>query len=237
MAAGPEGGSSTGICPTCGQAERADPQVLRAIADIRTLRSESLQERKAREAAEADLHQKVLDTVRLLLSFLERRWPERVAHCRAAARLAGRLAESGGLKPEDVGTVQIAALLQDVGLIAVPDALLRTTTTGLGAAERALYQQHPVIASDTLGGGGFANIGLWIRHHHERWDGAGYPDGLAGDGIPLPARIVALATAYIEAVSRDGGSAATWRREQVASGAFDPSLVKLLDNALRPQHV
>jgi HD-GYP domain-containing protein (c-di-GMP phosphodiesterase class II) len=183
------------------------------------------------------LHREVLETVRLLLSFLERRWRERVAQCRGAARLAGRLADSAGLGPEDARAVQVAALLQDVGLIALPDAVLRTTTTGLGVAQRALYQQHPVIASETLGGGAFAHIGAWIRHHHERWDGTGYPDGLVGEDIPVPARILALATGYVEAVSREGGTALTWRREQVATGAFDPSLVRLLESAVRQRHV
>jgi two-component sensor histidine kinase len=200
-----------------------DAQALRAIQDMR----------KARAAAEADLHKEVVETVRLLLSFLERRWPERVAQCRGAARLAARMASSAGLTPEETRGVQVAALLQDVGLIALPDALLRTGSAGLSAAERSLHRQHPLIASETLGGRGFAHISAWIRHHHERWDGSGYPDGLAGEDIPLPTRILALATGYVEAVTREGGTATNWRREQVSSGAFDPSLIGTLERIVR----
>jgi HD-GYP domain-containing protein (c-di-GMP phosphodiesterase class II) len=183
------------------------------------------------------LHREVLEIVRLLLSFLDRRWPERVGHCRGAARLAGRLADAAALGAEDARALQVASLLQDVGLIALPDAFLRTTPTGLGQAERLEYQQHPLIASETLGGGAFAHIGAWIRHHHERWDGTGYPDGLTREDIPLPARILALATCYVEAVSREGGTALTWRREQVASGAFDPSLLRLLEGVVGQRYV
>jgi response regulator RpfG family c-di-GMP phosphodiesterase len=151
--------------------------------------------------------------------------------------LVGRLALLAGLTPEESRSVQVAALLQDVGLIALPDQLLRVGTAGLSASERAHYQRHPVIASETLGGGSFGQIGAWIRHHHERWDGTGYPDGLAGEDIPKSARVVALATGYIEAVSREGGRAVNWRREQVVNGAFDPSLLGHLESALRQRDV
>jgi len=211
--------------------------VLRAIKDIRTLRAETAQERKARAAVEADLHREVVDTVRLLLSFLARRWPERVGHCREAARVARRLADVAALMPEEAQGVQVAALLQDVGLIALPDALLRGNSVGLPPAQQSLYQQHPAIAAEALGSGNFAQIGAWIRHHHERWDGYGYPGGLTGEGIPLPARIITLATAYVEATSREGGTAVAWRREQISSGAFDPSLLRLLEQVVRRRNV
>jgi response regulator RpfG family c-di-GMP phosphodiesterase len=213
-----------------------DPQVMRAITDVRTLRAETVHERKARRALEADLHREVVETVRLLVGFLERRWRERVTQCRMAARLAARLAESAGLAPEQTRAVQVGTLLQDVGLIALPDGLLRVGTVGLSPAERSVYQQHPVIAQEALGTGAFAEIGDSIRHHHERWDGAGYPEGLAGDAIPIAARVVAVVTGYVEATTREGGTAITWRRDQVASGAFDPSLLRLLEQAVRQRN-
>lgn len=219
-----------------GQLDRPDPQVLRAIDDIRKLRAETVQERKARLAVEADLHREVLGTARLLLGLLERRWAERVATQQMAARFARRLADVAGLEPDEARGVQVTALLQDIGLIALPDALLRSSTVGLSPVERSLYQQHPVIAEETLGTSEFADIARWIRCHHERWDGTGYPDGLAGESIPMPARIVALATGYVEAVRREGGTARTWRREQIAGGAFDPHLLRLLERMLRQRN-
>ena len=62
----------------------------------------------------------------------------------------------------------------------------------------------------------------WIRHHHERWDGAGYPDRLAGDAIPRASQIIAIAAGFNDALAREGGSAASWRWTQSGAGEFDP---------------
>jgi hypothetical protein len=72
----------------------------------------------------------------------------------------------------------------------------------------------------------------WIRHHHERWDGTGYPDRLVGQAIPLASRVIALAAGYNDALARDGGSAATWRWKQGIAGEFDPELVSLLEDEI-----
>jgi HD-GYP domain-containing protein (c-di-GMP phosphodiesterase class II) len=130
--------------------------------------------------------------------------------------------------------VQIAALVYDVGLVGLPDALVRRTPALLTPAERAQYESHPFIGQNMLAAvETLADLGVWIRHHHERWDGFGYPDGLAGAAIPLPSRIIGLADAYLEAVSREGGTAALWRREQRRSGAFDPELLVRLEDEIK----
>ena len=98
------------------------------------------------------------------------------------------------------------------------------------------YQQHPLLGEALLGA--VEQLGpmrSWIRHHHERWDGRGYPDRLEGKAIPLPARIIAVADAYLTAVSREGGTAAGWRRRERNAGALDPQLLDLLGEEVDPR--
>jgi putative two-component system response regulator len=121
-------------------------------------------------------------------------------HCERLAALAVRLGESLGLRPEEVETIRLGAILHDVGKIGIPDRVLLKPGP-LDDEERRIIETHPDIGDrlleplDLLAG-----ARPIVRHHHERWDGAGYPDGLAGEEIPLGARIVAVADA-IEAMS------------------------------------
>jgi HD domain len=80
-------------------------------------------------------------------------------------------------------------------------------------------------------------IATWIRHHHERWDGHGFPDRLAGPAIPMPSRIIALADGYLDAVGREGGMATRWRSAQRAAGAYDPDLLEVLAAELEKRDV
>jgi HD-GYP domain-containing protein (c-di-GMP phosphodiesterase class II) len=216
------------------RAALADAQALRAIQDMRDVRVVAGQERQARSRAEADLHRDLVETVRLLLGVLQRRWPDGAAHSREVARLAARLALGVGLGPNEAGQVQVAALLQDVGFLPMPDALLQRRPVALSPDARLRYEQHAALGQELLGATeGLAEVGVWIRHHHERWDGRGYPDSLAGEAIPLPSRIIAVTDAYVQAVRHEGGQAFTWRREQRRSGAFDRSLLLLLEKEIR----
>jgi response regulator RpfG family c-di-GMP phosphodiesterase len=186
------------------------------------------------EQANARLHAGLLETVRSLLILVERRIPERANRSREIARLGARLAERAGLSAEESRWIQLAALVHDIGLVALPDLIVRTPPAQLPAAVRGKYEQHPIIGQTMLQATSEQlDLGKWIRHHHERWDGRGFPDGLAGAHIPLPSRIIALADGYLEAVCRDGGTAALWRRGQLSSGAFDPELLRRLDDEIR----
>src|SRR6201996_9342112 len=94
-----------------------------------------------------------------------------------------------------MGTPQLefGFLLHDVGKVAIPDAILYKPDR-LNDKERALMAQHPVIGAQIVRGIEFlAQAAQVVRHHHERWDGTGYPDGLAGEDIPLAARVFAVA--------------------------------------------
>ncbi len=125
--------------------------------------------------------------------------------------------------------MQVAALVHDIGLMGLADPIVRQRPDDTPHAARIQYEQHPIIGQSMLSAvEQLVEIGTWIRHHHERWDGHGYPDRLPGPAIPLPSRIIALADGYLEAVGCEGGTAPRWRSAQRAAGAFDPDLVEVL---------
>jgi len=101
-----------------------------------------------------------------------------------------------GLPPAEVDMIGQAGLLHDIGKIGIPEAVLRKPG-GLDAQEWAVMRNHPLIGAQIVAPFDFFTGGaLMIRHHHERWDGSGYPDGLAADEIPVGARIIAVADVY-----------------------------------------
>ncbi len=119
-----------------------------------------------------------------------------VHHCRWLAHHAARVGANVGLRGEELEAVAYGALLHDVGKIGVPEHLLRKEGP-LSADEWTLMRRHPEIGEKICrplqASRAFAPI---IRHHHEFFDGSGYPDGLRAEGIPLGARIVSIADAY-----------------------------------------
>ena len=121
-------------------------------------------------------------------------------HCERLASLAVRLAELHGLGPDETETIRLGAILHDVGKIGIPDRVL-LKPSALDDEERRIVETHPEIGDKLLEPLDLlAGARPIVRHHHERWDGTGYPDGLGRHAIPLGARIVAVADA-IEVMS------------------------------------
>jgi|GEM_PF-4000294 len=117
-------------------------------------------------------------------------------HSQSVAKYAAAIAASMGLSEQDVDNISIAGLLHDVGKIGVSDAIL-SKSGPLTPEEWQEMITHPTIASNILGHiSGLEGIIPMILHHHERYDGKGYPDGLAGEQISIGARIIAVADAY-----------------------------------------
>ncbi len=134
--------------------------------------------------------------VQLLASAVDARDPYTQQHSRRVAMLAVRFSEAIGLDPERSRQLETAALLHDVGKIGVADAVLRKNDR-LTDEEYSQVKQHPQLAVRILNAIPKRDVLLpWISAHHERWDGAGYPNGLQADDIPLEARILALCDAY-----------------------------------------
>jgi putative two-component system response regulator len=114
-------------------------------------------------------------------------------HCERLAALAVRIAEELGLEPDEIETLRLGAILHDVGKIGIPDRVLLKPGP-LDDEERHIVETHPEIGDKLLEPLDLlAGARPIVRHHHERWDGHGYPDRLAAEAIPLAARIVAVA--------------------------------------------
>jgi putative two-component system response regulator len=123
-------------------------------------------------------------------------------HCERLASLAVRLAELRGLSAEEIEAVRLGGILHDVGKIGIPDRVLLKPGP-LDDEERAIVEQHPAIGDKLLEPLDLlASARPVVRHHHERWDGTGYPDKLAGEAIPLSARIVSVADSLEVMTSR-----------------------------------
>ena len=166
-------------------AER-ERQLERYAADLR----ETFKQERARTL---EVRRSYMLTVRALASAVEHRDAYTGRHAERVAAYGLRLAQFCGMPLGDDPGVEFGFLLHDAGKVAVPDAILFKPGP-LTSAERTVMQQHPVagweIVRDIEFLGAARDV---IRHHHERWDGSGYPDGLAGEAIPLAARVFAVA--------------------------------------------
>ena len=126
---------------------------------------------------------------------VDARDPQTRSHCETVAGLAELVARQLGLDSERVARVRLAGLLHDVGKIGVPDSILLKPAR-LTADEYEVMKGHSVLGSEIVAAAGLAQEAEWVRHHHERVDGGGYPCGLAEDEIPLEARLLHVADAY-----------------------------------------
>ncbi|MDD5717124.1 MAG: HD domain-containing protein [Sulfuricurvum sp.] len=168
-----------------------------------------------------------------LVSTIELRDAYTKGHSKRVAHLAAQLAMTLGLSEQEVRDIYFGGLVHDLGKIGIPDAVLLKPER-LTSAEYAMIQQH-----STLSGIIIDRMDTWrhliplVRHHHERIDGTGYPDGLSGEEIPLGARILAIADIYDALTSnrvyRDGMSpekAVELMKKMASEGHTDPALTE-----------
>jgi HD-GYP domain-containing protein (c-di-GMP phosphodiesterase class II) len=135
-------------------------------------------------------------SIAALLELVEEAAPEVAAHMERTGRLARLLALELGLSSQMVDLVVQTARVHDVGKLAIPPWVFEKTDA-LSASERTLKEAHPVTGQRILERKpSLVGLGPLVRATHERWDGDGYPDGLLGSSIPLPARIVAVCDAF-----------------------------------------
>lgn len=138
----------------------------------------------------------------ILARCVESKNPLTDGHSERIAEHTVRFGESLGLDQEELETLRIASLLHDIGKVAVPDAILLKPGK-LSAEETEVMRQHPVVGEEICSPlKSFRHALPAIRHHHERMDGSGYPDGLKGEAIPLSARILQL-TDIFDALTMD----------------------------------
>ena len=137
-----------------------------------------------------------LDTIRCLASAIDAKDPYTRGHSERVAALAVQIGKELGLDEATVRALRFAGTLHDIGKIGVPEQVLRKPTT-LTPEETTLIRSHAVVGAEIIEGIEFLKAAEpGVRHHHERWDGKGYPDGLSGEAIPMVARIVNAADTW-----------------------------------------
>ena len=160
-------------------------------------------------------------------------------HGAAVAHYAEMIANEMAVSEEEIADIIAAARMHDVGKVLVPEPILNKTGK-LTRDEFRQVQQHAVLGArlaELVPGG--LRVALFIRHHHERFDGAGYPDKFKGDKIPLGARIIAAAEAYVQQTSersyaeRKGPAQALAELEELSGSQFDPEVVRAFLRRMR----
>lgn len=145
---------------------------------------------------------------------LEVKDPYTAGHSRRVERHAYNTGVALGLSPNEVKELQLAASLHDVGKIEIPDRVLRKPGS-LNTKEREIVQNHVEVGARLIAPAASAHVVDAVRHHHESWDGGGYPSGLRGEMIPLYARIIAVVDAYDAMTSARPYKVGTGRRDAV----------------------
>ncbi|MGH2837294.1 MAG: HD-GYP domain-containing protein [Thermoleophilaceae bacterium] len=178
-----------------------------------------------------------LEVLHQLTEALESKDPYTHGHSQRVERHSYRTAVQMGLPASAIEELRTAAALHDVGKIRIPTRILRKPGE-LTIEERAIVEEHVVVGSWMVSNVSSADVVSAVRHHHERWDGRGYPDGLAGTDIPLYARMIAVADAYDAITSTrpyrvsSGREHAVAVLEKEAGGQFDPMIVTAFVEAL-----
>ena len=173
----------------------------------------------------------LIRTITALATALEARDPHTQNHSKTVARLSVRLGRHVGLRREELYEIHLAGLLHDIGKIAVPDEILmkpgRLTEEEMRQVQAHVEWSWNILAPITMLG----SVALMVRHHHERYDGKGYPDRLSGEAIPLGARIMAVADMFV-AMTEDRPyrkglpiELAVAELHRVAGSQVDPALV------------
>ena len=184
------------------------------------------------QEAQREVEKGYLHTIQSLALALEAKDRYTAGHSERVSRFAVLLARELGLPENEVEVVKHAALLHDIGKIGMPEKILRKEG-GLTADEFSLMQGHPAVGAQILSPvRSFARCLAGVRHHHERFDGMGYPDGLKGEEIPVAARIILIADTF-DSITSDR----SYRRARTveyavrqlrtnASSQFDPRCVE-----------
>lgn len=183
------------------------------------------------EAESAARRQLCLSAIETLASTLEARTPENLGHCAKVQSIAAAIALQLGLSEDAIDGLRVAAMLHDIGRLGIPDSILQKDG-GLNEHEYSKVKAYPVLGARLLSDVPFPwPVAEIIRHHQERFDGTGYPDGLSGQRIPVGSRILAVADTF-ETMTRSrsyrGSMSQADAVQQIrdASGRqFDPEVV------------
>ena len=215
--------------------------VLVRSAAARLSRQNDALEERSRQLTESSrlVEESLLETIETLNAAVEARDPYTAGHSQRVRRVALAIGRELALPAPQLGSLGTSALFHDVGKIGIPDSVL-TKTGPLEPAEAAIMREHVTRGAEIVSKvSSFQDSVPAIRHHHERWDGLGYPDGLRAEEIPLEAAIVGLADAW-DAMTTDRpyahGLSLNEAMLQIRSGRgkqFSPTVVDAFWNVAR----
>jgi HD-GYP domain-containing protein (c-di-GMP phosphodiesterase class II) len=223
----------TGVLPDF----QADPR-LSPIQEIRELAQSFNNAGQSIREAKDNLHGAYVEFIGTLANALDARDTYTAGHSRRVSEFSCMIGRALNLTGDAVEEIRVGALLHDIGKIGIADSVLQKNGK-LSSEEWALIQQHPTIGRRILEGvGGFQLYLPTVELHHENWNGTGYPNGLRGEAVPLPARIVHVADAYDAMTSSRPYRSAMSREEAIrilqqnASTQFDPDIVPIFARLL-----
>src|SRR5204863_9307353 len=178
-------------------AAEGEPLAVLLVLPLLGLLAEFARERRVRIDAALELSQAYRGTALLLGDVVEADDAYTGSHSRDVVELSLAVADKLGVSPRERRATELAALLHDVGKIRIPNEIINKPGA-LSPEEREVIETHTIEGERLLArvGGLLGDIGSIVRSCHERWDGAGYPDRLAGEHIPRPARIVMCCDAF-----------------------------------------
>jgi HD-GYP domain-containing protein (c-di-GMP phosphodiesterase class II) len=183
-----------------------------------------------------------LDIVRPLALALDARDPLTRHHSDRVSRYAVALGIRLGVdkEPGRLDNLIGAAFLHDIGILGVPDGILQKEG-GFLAHEMQVMREHAVIGERILEASGLPDIAKWVRHHHERVDGQGYPDGLVGEAIPFESRLIAIVEALESMTAarydRNRQGSALDELDQNRGSQFDPEITDALIDMIMAQEL
>ncbi|HSE64883.1 MAG TPA: HD domain-containing phosphohydrolase [Thermoanaerobaculia bacterium] len=179
-------------------------------------------------------HELFINSIRALAAAIDAKDPYTRGHSERVARYSSLVAKEMGLPSEDVRRVRLSALLHDVGKIGIDDRIIRKPTA-LTEEEFEIMKSHPVKGAAIMDAiPELHDVIPGMKHHHERWEGGGYPDGLVGEEIPLQARIVSVADTFDAMTTTRPYQQAMdlrfvfQRLRDLAGNRFDPQVVDAL---------
>ena len=197
-----------------------------------------------RQKAYTDELERAESVLFALARSIEGKDPYTEGHCERLADYSGRLAEYMGLPANQIKALRRAGIVHDIGKVAVPDSILLKPAK-LTRTEQLILRRHPVVGERICAPlKSFQLVLPIIRHHHEKMNGSGYPDGLKGDQIPLTARVLqivdvydALTTErpYKRALSNE--EALRMMRKEIKKGWWDPRVFESFERMMKTQEV
>lgn len=226
VACGPDAGPRVALVAwTADPARQPDEIESDALSTLGSLTGVALQNADLRQS-ERNFFTHVTN---LLVDTLDRYLDDRSDHSRRVASLANRISRQLGLPEARRERLHFAALLHDIGMLHIPRA---------HADDRMLARRHVELGDAMLRPiRMWEDLALFVRHHHERWDGSGYPDGLAGERIPIESRVIAVAEAF-DVMTADKSykkaipaAEALGRLEEASGSQFDPEVVRAMVTA------